>query len=242
MTPQELAVLSLVVAGVVALATVIYAYLAWRLLVETRRAREAQTEPHVVIFIKDGPAGIHFLDLIVQNIGRGPAYDVQFEIRRDFKIDGTQPLSTVNIFKNGLHFLPPGLDHRFFLTSILGVLDRLQEETIEIVARYRNQHGDARQETFILDFRHLGGMTFVGKPPLDQIARSIKRLSEDVHRVVRSSKLQVLASTPEYEEKKYEEWARERQIAQPAAPDPSSDAAPAADSSVPTDTDAGSSA
>jgi hypothetical protein len=45
-------VLLLVFSGVVALSTVVYAVLTWKLVAETRKMREAQTEPKVSVFVE----------------------------------------------------------------------------------------------------------------------------------------------------------------------------------------------
>jgi hypothetical protein len=62
---QNLGIISLVFAGVVAISTIIYALLTWKLVNETSKLREFQTEPRI--------------------FGHGPAYTIAFEIFPDFK-------------------------------------------------------------------------------------------------------------------------------------------------------------
>ena len=44
--------------GVVALSTVVYAFLTWRLVSETRRMREVQTEPRVSVRVEPDHTGL----------------------------------------------------------------------------------------------------------------------------------------------------------------------------------------
>ncbi|MGH9203325.1 MAG: hypothetical protein ACRD2A_19020, partial [Vicinamibacterales bacterium] len=64
-------IFALVVAG----ATVVYVILTHRLVTETRRMREAQTEPVVLVRIEPSDAWINLILLIVENVGPGAAYD-----------------------------------------------------------------------------------------------------------------------------------------------------------------------
>jgi hypothetical protein len=67
---------NLMFSGVVAIATVVYALLTSKLVLETRSLREAQTEPRVEVFMRITDVWIRGVDIVVKNIGAGPAYDV----------------------------------------------------------------------------------------------------------------------------------------------------------------------
>ena len=58
--------------GVVAASTVVYAFLTWRLVSETRRMREVQTEPRISMSLalsdRFGSGG---LELVIRNEGQG---------------------------------------------------------------------------------------------------------------------------------------------------------------------------
>jgi len=76
---------SILFSAVVAIATVIYAILTWKLVEETRKIRKIQTEPKISIDIQPKEDSIHFIDMIIQNIGLGPAYNIKFTINPDFE-------------------------------------------------------------------------------------------------------------------------------------------------------------
>ena len=108
----------LVFSGVVAVSTFVYAILTWRLVGETRRMRLAQTEPMISVTYQVRQHGINYVDFCVKNVGAGPALDISLEVDPDFEYVPDKLLSELNLFKNGLNYLGPGDELRFFLTSL----------------------------------------------------------------------------------------------------------------------------
>jgi hypothetical protein len=94
---------SLIFSCVVALATVIYAVLTWRLVSETRRMREAQTEPNIFVNLQPREEWINFIDMVIQNIGSGPAYNIHMIYDKDYelKIKSIVKINIVYQNKNG---------------------------------------------------------------------------------------------------------------------------------------------
>src|SRR5947208_9205421 len=70
---------SFVLSAVVASATTVYALLTWRLVAETKRLREAYSEPHVGVSVLPSEyASTGFADLVIRNDGLGAAIDLRF--------------------------------------------------------------------------------------------------------------------------------------------------------------------
>ena len=65
-------------AGIVMLATVVYAYLTAQLVAETKRMREVQTEPNIEITASPREEFVNIITLRIENIGLGPAYNIDF--------------------------------------------------------------------------------------------------------------------------------------------------------------------
>ena len=103
-------ILIIVFTGVVAGSTVAYAVLTWRLVAETRRLREAQTEPRVSMRLelaeRVGHGGI---ELLIRNEGQGPAQNIRFHFQGDptyFIGHGQQqPIDQIPLIENGLPYL-----------------------------------------------------------------------------------------------------------------------------------------
>lgn len=108
---------AVIFSAVVAIATVVYAFLTWRLVSETRKMREAQTEPKVSVTIQPREEWIKLIDMVIQNIGLGPAYNIKFEINPDFECMKGKFLSELGFMKNGLKYLAPNQKLQFFFNK-----------------------------------------------------------------------------------------------------------------------------
>lgn len=144
--------------GVVALSTVAYSILTWRLVNETRRMRVAQTEPMITINYHSRRESVHDIDLRIRNVGGGPAMEIQFEVEPDFKFLSGSMLSEIGLFKNGLNYLEPGGERRFFLTRLVGKPQ--VDLPFEIIATYRGTIGDEKTDRFTIDFSEMEGLVF----------------------------------------------------------------------------------
>lgn len=82
-----------------AVAALLYAILTWRLVSKTRRMREAQTEPKISISVQPKEEFISFIDMVIQNIGLRPTYDISFGLRKDFEYEKGKFLSELNVIK-----------------------------------------------------------------------------------------------------------------------------------------------
>ena len=95
--------------GVVALSTVVYAFLTWRLVSETQKLRRAQTEPRLSVFVElNEQTGNGQMDLVIQNEGPGPAEDILIGFKGDPTYFGDErPIDQLPVIKNGLNPNPP---------------------------------------------------------------------------------------------------------------------------------------
>ncbi len=144
--------------GVVALSTVAYAILTWHLVNETRRMREAQTEPMVTLTYHSREGEIGDIDLRIKNVGGGPALDIKFEVEPDFEFRKGSMLSDLGPFKNGLNCLEPSGERRFLLARLAGRPEL--GPPIEIRATYRGTIGDEKTDSFTIDFSEMEGLIF----------------------------------------------------------------------------------
>lgn len=106
----------LIFSGVVAVSTVCYVLLTWRLVEEQRTLRRAETEPQVSVYAEISPRAFTIFDLVIANIGRGPAYELKLSIvGEDWLIQQREKLSDTGPFKHGIAYLAPGQALRFFV-------------------------------------------------------------------------------------------------------------------------------
>jgi len=167
--------------AIVALATVVYAILTWRLVTETKEMREVQTEPKIAVIFQPREEWINLIDLVIKNIGLGPAYDIQFEINPNFEYRQGQFLSKLNFVKNGIKYLAPNQKMQFFLTSLVQDFEKKTKTPFDVKVTYKNKIGESYTETFTIDFSELIGLGQLGEPPLHKIAKNIEKMQREIH-------------------------------------------------------------
>lgn len=171
--------------AVVAGATLVYARLTAALVAETNRMRRAQTEPEVIVSIQSSEVWINLIELVVENIGAGSAYNLRLDVDPDVKCSRGQMLSSIGLFKHGMRQLGPRRSVKTFLFSVTQKgegQDPLDGQfRFAVNARYDSSSGESAARRFELDLLHLVGMVQLGTPPLKTISDSLKELQRDVH-------------------------------------------------------------
>jgi len=167
--------------AVVAIATIVYAILTWRLVSETRKMREAQTEPKISVTIQPREEWISLIDMVIQNIGLGPAYNIKFEIKPDFEYAKGNFLSELGLIKSGLRYLAPNQKLQFFLTSMIENFEEKTKKPFKVKVTYQNSMGKKYEDAYVIDFSQLIGLRRLGRPPLYEIAKNIEKIKEDLH-------------------------------------------------------------
>lgn len=197
--------LTVIFSGVVAIATVVYAILTRALVVETKRMREVQTEPKLSIHLEPRQDWINLIDLVIQNIGGGPAYNLKFEITPDFEYSKDEFLSGLG-YMRGFKYLAPDQRLQFFLTSMIEDFKKKVETPLTIKVTYENGVGVKFADTFTLDFSEFVGIMQLGNPPLQKIAQSLEKVESHIDKLTRGwEKLKVVHYTPEDLQKENEE-------------------------------------
>ena len=193
---------AVIFSAIVAIATTVYAILTWKLTLETRRMREAQTEPRVSVTIQPREEWINFIDMVIQNIGLGPAYNVKFKVEPDFEYAKGNFLSELGFIKNGLRYLAPNQKLQFFLTSMIENFEEKTKYSFEIKVTYKNSLGKKYEDAYIIDFSQLIGLNQLGEPSLYKISKNIEKIQQDIHRLSTGSyRMKIIRYTKEDIEK-----------------------------------------
>jgi len=172
---------AVIFSAVVAIATIVYAILTWKLVSETRKMREAQTEPKISVTIQPIEEWTNLIDMVIQNIGLGPAYDIKFEINPDFEYMKGKFLSELGFMKNGIKYLAPNQKLQFFLTNMIENFEEKIKKPFEIRVTYQNSIGKTYEDVYMIDFSQLIGLIRLGKPPLYKIAKNVEEIKKDIH-------------------------------------------------------------
>lgn len=214
--------------AIVTFSTVVYAFLTARLASETRRMRQAQTDPRIEVVVKPREEWINFLNLYVRNIGMGPAFDLTFEFHADASPKGAEMLIrdfTESAFlKKGLRYLGPGQEVESNVSGIHEGFDEKIEAVLRLIVRYRNASGRQNQETFHLDFSEFRGLSRLGKPHLYSMAQSLEKIQRDIGHIASGfRKLRVDVFTEEDRTREHDEIEATRQELPAANQEPHND-------------------
>jgi hypothetical protein len=182
---QNSGALTVIFTGVVSLSTVVYAVLTAKLVKETRRMRQAQTEPKIQVVIKPRDEWINIVHIYIRNIGLGPAYDISFNVSAEAGGEGAQALiddfTKANFFLIGLKYLGPGQEIVPGYSQITKDFDQKIKSILVFTVQYRDATNNKYQETFRIDFSEFKGLKQLGKPHLYAIAQLLEKIQSDFH-------------------------------------------------------------
>jgi hypothetical protein len=178
----------LLFSGVVALSTLVYAILTWKLVSETSKMRKVQTEPSLHVFIQPRDEHNEITDMFIQNTGMGVARNIKFEVLSDFMYSKEYWLRDIHLFKNGLEALAPNQKIRVFSTSYRDVKELNSKTYFEICIKYKNYEGKNTYFKYLLDFTTLpeNGMSMHDyvKDSVMKIETNIKNISSNIKNFV----------------------------------------------------------
>lgn len=201
-------ILSICITGILAITTIVYARITARMLDETRKLRELQTEPNVFITVEPIERARSLLNLVIQNIGQGEARDLRFRVDPDIVLPTNNLLSEVNFMRQGFSRLAPKQRFEFLIANAIRVTKQEAKILHKITVSYKDKNEKTYEATYLLDFTEYFGMPYIEKDPYKGIIEGLKTIHEDIERVSRSSgsKLWVVA----YTKQEYEDWVRKQ--------------------------------
>jgi len=180
--------LSALFSGVVTGATVVYAWLTWKLVTETRQLRQAQTEPRVQVIYRPRDEWMALTDIVVRNIGLGPAYDISFDVHQQTESDTTARLAAelleLGCFRTGLSYLGPGQEFFSYWTNVTEGYEEKIQATLKIHCQYKSAGGVPYVHEYLLNLSELKGLTRIGEPPLLKIAKQIEKIQNHLYALV----------------------------------------------------------
>ena len=207
---QNSGALTVLFTAIVTLSTVVYAILTALLVSETRRMRLVQTEPKIQIQLKSLDFSINLIRLDIENIGLGPAKNVNFKWKAISGGEGAQKLleefTGTNFLKTGLSYFGPGQKIHSRCTSMLEDHKEKIECVLEFDVLFKNDSGKKYHEKFLIDVSEMDGMQQIGKPNLYSIAESLKSIDALLgHLTTGFKKMKIDVFTNNDREREYKE-------------------------------------
>lgn len=180
---QNEKIVTLIFSGVVALSTLVYAILTWRLTAENIRMRKAHTEPNVSVYLQQNRAGLHFFDLIVRNIGSGAAYNVTFKVLEEFDVPEEKKLSQIGFIQDGINYMPPDYHLKSYFLNFLGHFDKIIDKNIKVQIFYENVKKEKISEVILLNMSQYKGVRGLGEDPLDKMAKALESIRTNINHI-----------------------------------------------------------
>lgn len=113
---EQNVIISLILSGVLALATIVYTWINWKMLKESQATRQQKLSPLIVPYLKS-TATNEMVCLYIKNMGEGCARDVRVQIIKDYHVfyKDDYLLSNHPIFSNGVNVFPSGYELHYNL-------------------------------------------------------------------------------------------------------------------------------
>jgi len=191
-------ILTLILAFFMLVATFTYVYFTYKLTQETAKLREIETSPFISLHIEAEHSGS--MNVIVQNIGKAPAYNISFDMDEKF----VEYFHCGCSFKDNISYFPPTQKIIFSLDSF-EKLSKCDFDNISINVKYYTKENFLIEDRFVLEWKHLSGMALETnyikgiKNELEKIQKHIEKLvvikdkkdilnANDIDRIAKSYK------------------------------------------------------
>lgn len=169
--------------------TAYYAYLMRQLL-------KANDTPEIAISLRPHEISVNLVMLCIENVGTGAAHDVKFTTDPPSLPSLDIPFEKIGFLKGGIRYFEPGRKIEQFLVSVIGKFDELKQTQLKITVTYKDSTNHKCEQIFHLDFSEGVGFSQIGSPPLYEIAKTIKKIQEDLHRIATGSRKPIVLTQP----------------------------------------------
>jgi len=166
---------------ILALATIALAYFTFMLFTETKKMRELQTDPKLTVYITPSTIEVIFKNLIIENIGSGPAYNVKFELSDVFTLYDKRELSEIRIIKGGIPYIPPKEKYEFLLTDIDYI--KYADTYFTITTTYENSMKQSFSEKFIIDFSLWKDLEILHPKGFNQVVTELQNINKNLEKI-----------------------------------------------------------
>ena len=168
-------------AVVIAFATVVLARLTKQLARESQASREDAKKPRLSAKLKPNPDIGNFIDIVISNVGKGVALNVEFRLEgdeKDFESYNMTPFrgtgSPVNFLSSGeFDAYPLGPTHSLITDS---VATRLKPFGVKI--KYQDIDGKQYEESCQMDVRQFDGLVWAEHSVAWRQMRAVEKLAE----------------------------------------------------------------
>ena len=206
----------LIFSGLVAFATLVYAYLTFLLVSLTKDMRDyqkEQREPNIKIDFQPEEDNMSFVHMVIENIGKNTAYSVKINITPDFEYYAGKKLSELALITD-THDIPANKRISFYLTNMLQNTEEKTQEPYKISVDYKNDKGEPFHKELEIDLKMLSGTLYSAFNPMKDIRNSLDEINKNIRAItIGTKKIKTVTYTKEeYEADKKEELERAKKM------------------------------
>ncbi len=151
---------------------------------QSEDARLDRARPYVLLTAERGETSSHLLDIVLSNIGAGPARDVTITVDPPLKRardDVQYPLHKARVFTEPIEMLPPGFRQRmFFDSAIERHADPKLPSRHRVKVKYHDGHDHHWEEESTLDLDLMSGVLFTETYGLHHIGKSLREIEKSL--------------------------------------------------------------
>lgn len=167
-----------------AIITAVYVYLTWQLLQENKKMRNALNEPKVIAILD--PYKVRLVELVIKNIGLGPAYNIFLKIEPDFICHSTKKLFSKHSFvQKGITYLAPNEEFRHFLNLVSEMKENGEGTIYDGSLTYEDVFSKKHSNTFIYDPFAKDDTSFIDRK--DELLEILKKIQKDLHECLKKN-------------------------------------------------------
>lgn len=144
------------------------------------KMRKAATRPNLSILAQPREDSSE-VDIIIENVGKGTAYNLRFQVSKKFFLEDSERLS------NKLNLMPKEMAvnqrHQFLLTDMKS--DKIKENPnkFRIKAKYENESGETYESRSMISLDLMPGLRTT-QNDLHKVSVTLEKMRQDIHKII----------------------------------------------------------
>jgi hypothetical protein len=183
---------------ILVIVTTVYVILTRQLVLTNRDIVDRSSRPEIAVTLSPDPMHWPIFDLVIQNVGRGPAREIKLGTSSDLKVLNQHPIMEAGPFRTGVPLLVPNEAWRFPLVLARGSWADLAATPLVIQASWSDNEARRYERTFVLDFGQFEHFHVLGQPPLKTLADAVEKIQREIENLARGrSRPEIVCYQPE---------------------------------------------
>lgn len=148
---------------------------------QMKLSREMQTMPSIIAYF-DNPRSI-LIDLVIKNVGYGPAKDVSLRINPPLLDNRDRDINELSLFKSGINFFPPNREFRQLVGAAPQFFDKKSQRPLEydLTVSYSDAVGNpTHPQTIPLDLSVYRDLPIARQSDVDRLTEEVKKITQEL--------------------------------------------------------------